>query len=182
MFSLRITASDTTKVSGQMGILGEAAQGTAVLRTNTWLVFAASEPKEGLLTAEGIDMTKDAVPMVVYIHTFYCPNRKIHKLQGSESRFPHENIDKNTDTRAVFPTNHVKIFLSNSGDFFFPTLTTLECSFVFVLSTHVGLSIPVQPPLSCILKGEKRSCASSNHHPKCYKALDNTGNTLACAF
>lgn len=43
------------------------------------------------------------------------------KLQITESSFPQENIDKNTDIRAVFPS-YVHTFLSNIVLFFFPPL------------------------------------------------------------
>lgn len=117
----------------------------------------------------------DDVPKIQYQGWFIFTHSTIPigiyaKLQITESSFPHENIDKNIDIRALFPTNYVHTFLSNTGDFF-PHFNHSEAlSPVFAPPAHTGRSIPVQPPLNYILKRGKQCYASSNRYPKCYKS------------
>lgn len=122
--------------SVQTGVMGEAAPCTPAFKINTYLVSAASNWKEGLYTWHLRGYTDD-VPKVQYqgwfiFTNFTVPIGMYEKLQITESNFPQENIDKNTDIRAVFPS-YVHTFLSNIVCFFPPTLTTLKCSFLYLL-------------------------------------------------
>lgn len=185
------TGETRAQVEGQ----NEVFQDIGALRTDAQLLSATSECQKGLSTSERRQMMCQR-SRVVYITHSTVPTVESKaargtdtKLQISESFFAHGNIHKITDIGEQFSyklCKHIPVKEGGGGRevlgvgrHFFPTSAAMECSPVIARSTHTGLFIPVQSPLNYILKGLKQRFASSNHHPKCSKPLDNTGNTAA---